>query len=536
MSKQKVKISSFLTERKDRFKPDIANKLGLKRVHKIDFSGNIHLVEHKPTRTNMILVKNGDLLISGINAEKGGVSVFEFEEDAIATIHYSSYTYDETKINIDYLKWFLKSNAFKQILIDQAGSGIKSELKPKRFLPLEIYLPSLDEQVEILKNLNSINSEAVELGSLISDSETLLSKLRQSILQDAVQGKLTKEWREQNPTVEPVSELLKKIKAEKEQLIKEKIIRKEKILPQVNNEEIPFEIPKTWEWTRWGNILANEKYSMKRGPFGSALRKGDFVKEGVRVFEQYNPINDDPHWVRYYITKEKHEKLKAFNTKAGDMLVSCSGATLGRITLLPKGVQEGIINQALLKIRVHTEVILNEYFVRLFRSSYIQDKIWKKAKGMAIPNMVGVNELKKIPIPLPPISEQLIILDKESEIINSLSELEIEVTSSKLNSKKLMQSVLSELLGEENNTLEKKTTSKKEIKKPSREIKYNSKTLLMDLVKLLEENGKLHAEDLWKMSKYPNDIDAFYAELKKQIEEEKAIKEVVNEKGYLELA
>ena len=68
------------------------------------------------------------------------------------------------------------------------------------------------------------------------------------------------------------------------------------------------------------------------------------------------------------------------------------------------------------------------------------------------------------------------------------------------------------------------------------EIKYNSKTLLMDLVKLLKENGKLHAEDLWKMSKFPNDIDAFYAELKKQIEETKSIKEVENEKGYLELA
>jgi hypothetical protein len=159
---------------------------------------------------------------------------------------------------------------------------------------------------------------------------------------------------------------------------------------------------------------------------------------------------------------------------------------------------------------------------------------------MAIPNMVGVNELKKIPIPLPPISEQLIILDKESEIINSLSELEIEVTSSKLNSKKLMQSVLSELLGEENNTLEKKTTSKKEIKKPSREIKYNSKTINMELVELLKINGKLHAEDLWRMSEHYDEsnesdsIDEFYTELKEQIEYKKSIKEA-KEKGYLEL-
>ncbi len=90
------------------------------------------------------------------------------------------------------------------------------------------------------------------------------------------------------------------------------------------------------------------------------------------------------------------------------------------------------------------------------------------------------------------------------------------------------------MLGDENNLLLNKPISKKELKKPSREIKYNSKTMLMDLVKILRENGQLHAEDLWKMSKYPNDIDAFYAELKNQVEQKKTIKES-DKKGYLEL-
>ena len=531
MSKQKVKISSFLTERKDRFKPDIANKLGLKRVHKIDFSGSIHLVEHKPTRTNMILVKNGDLLISGINAEKGGVAVYEFEEDAIATIHYSSYTYDETKINIDYLKWFLKSNPFKQILIEQAGSGIKSELKPKRFLPLEINLPSLDEQIEILGNLNSINSEAEELEDLISDSETLLSKLRQSILQDAVQGKLTKEWRVQNPKVEPATELLKKIKAEKEQLIKEKKIKKEKPLPKIAKDEIPFEIPESWEWVKIGDY-----FDVVRG--SSPRPKADP--------KYWTNKEDGHHWITIadftpYDKKGFLIDTKSFLSDIGmrysrevsqsDVLIACSGVgSVGRSIKL--GI-EGYIYDGIIAIRKISDDVIRD-FLSLF-IKHKESEIYSLTTGGGWLN-INTDLIKNHIIGIPPLEEQKAIVKKVNQLLANCDVLEQEIKASKTNGEKLMQSVLSELLGEESNVLTNKSTSKKEVKEPSREIKYNSKTLLMDLVKLLKENGKLHAKDLWKMSKYPEDIDAFYAELKKQIEEEKAIKEVENEKGYLELA
>ena len=103
MNWDKVKIKTFLSERKDRYAPSDANNLRLSRVEKIDFSGKIHLNESKSTKTQMILVKKGDLLISGINAEKGAVAIYEYDEDALASIHYSSYIYDSQKINIDFL-------------------------------------------------------------------------------------------------------------------------------------------------------------------------------------------------------------------------------------------------------------------------------------------------------------------------------------------------------------------------------------------------------------------------------------------------
>ncbi|MCC7465377.1 MAG: restriction endonuclease subunit S [Saprospiraceae bacterium] len=248
MTWRKVKVSEFLTERANRFYPDEANRLGLQRVGKIDFSGNIHLVADKSTKTGMILVKKGDLLISGINAEKGAVAIYDFDEDALATIHYSSYTYDARKINITFLKWFLKSPAFKGILNSNVGNGIKTEIKPKRFLALEMYLPELGEQEKIVKHILAIEGEIGDLLSIANDNITLASALRQSILTEAVQGQLTAQWRKENPNQEHARELLKRIAVEKAQLIKEKKIGKEKPLPAIKEEEVTYELPKGWVW------------------------------------------------------------------------------------------------------------------------------------------------------------------------------------------------------------------------------------------------------------------------------------------------
>ena len=142
---------------------------------------------------------------------------------------------------------------------------------------------------------------------------------------------------------------------------------------------------------------------------------------------------------------------------------------------------------------------------------------------------------------IPPFQEQNEIVKKINQLQSNCNKIEHEIISNKKNSKKLMQSVLSKLLGDENNSLVSKRSIVKTKNIPLREIKYNSKTTNMDLVKLLEENGKLHAEDLWKMSEHYDDknigdsIDKFYSDLKTKIEIDKTIKEDSNEKGYVEL-
>ena len=174
-------------------------------------------------------------------------------------------------------------------------------------------------------------------------------------------------------------------------------------------------LPNGWQIKKLKDILADEKYSIKRGPFGSSLRKEFFVKEGVRVFEQYNTINNDPNWCRYRIDKNKYEELKAFKCRAGDFLISCSG-TLGKIILLPENVEEGIINQALLKIRLNPKLIDNHYFLNLFQYKDFQKRIYKDAGGSAIHNIASVNTLKEMDVILPPLDEQKRIASALSKI------------------------------------------------------------------------------------------------------------------------
>ncbi len=516
MSAKKVKIGSFLKERKTRFKPDEANELGLRRVNKIDFSGNIHLVEHKPTRTNMILVKKGDLLISGINAEKGGVSVYEYEEDAIATIHYSSYLYDAEKIDVEYLKWFLKSNIFKNLLIAQAGSGIKSELKPNRFLPLEIDLPTLSEQKEKLQKLESINSEIEELHEIVEQNEKLISKLRQSILEDAVQGKITEKWRKHNPKIESASELLKRIEVKKEQLIKEKKIKKEKQLPTIKKNEIPFVIPENWKWCRFLDISNIASNLVKPDLYLDYPHIGpDSILKDRGVLLSYDTVREDN------LISAKHLFFP------GQILYSKIRPHLNKVVEIDF---EGLCSADMYPIDSFIE---RGYLFRFMLSKVFVEQSMKSESRVAMPK-INQSELSKILIPIPPIIEQEVIVKKINQLMEFCDNLELEINTSKKNVDLLLHEVIGELLGQEKMSGHNKNTETKTKVSQIRKSKFDSNTTYMELVKLLKEHGKLHAEELWKMSEFPNDIDAFYAELKKQIEEEKTIKEV--EKGYLELA
>lgn len=425
MSWKEVTIGSFLKERPDRIKPDKANSLNLKRIEKIDFSGNIYFIDNTQTRTNMILVKPGDLVISGINVEKGALAVYEGEEDVLATIHYSSYEFDKSIIDIEYLKWFLTSNVFMNVLKKQVGGGIKTELKPKKFLPLKIKLPDINLQREIAKKINNVSNEIKELKETTEENYKLISKLRQSILQEAVQGKLVP----QDPSDEPASVLLEKIKEEKERLIKEKKIKKEKPLPPITEDEIPYELPKGWEWVRLGEII--ELISGRDSP----IKKCNDEGKGIPYIMGASNISDKGLIIERWI-----EKPQVIGKK-GDLLITVKG-TVGKTILLNEYDEVNLSRQVVAIRQIGRQ---NFKYLHYFIKSYLNEIIIK-SKGL-IPG-ISRKDILEILFPIPPLAEQKRIVEKVDQLMALCDELEKNIEQSKKDSELLMQSVLQEAFKE----------------------------------------------------------------------------------------
>ena len=153
-------------------------------------------------------------------------------------------------------------------------------------------------------------------------------------------------------------------------------------------------------------IVNDDKNSIKRGPFGGALKKDDFVEDGYLVYEQRHAIHNDFEYAKYYITQEKYEDMIGFKVIPGDLIISCSGVTLGRIAEVPEGAKEGIINQALLKLSLNPEVMLNTFFIQQFRGEEIQEIHFGFSRGSGIPNMPSMSEVKAVKFICPPLELQ----------------------------------------------------------------------------------------------------------------------------------
>lgn len=244
----------------------------------------------------------------------------------------------------------------------------------------------------------------------------IASDLRQSVLQAAMQGKLTTQKAEDGDA----KDLLLTIRAKKEKLVQEKKGKKEKPLAPIGEDEMPFDIPENWIWCKLGELG-----NYKKGPFGSALTKSKFVNKGIdtiKVYEQKNVIKKNKNIGSYYITKEYFDaKMQGFEVHSGDILVSCAG-TIGETYILPEDIEQGIINQALMRIRL-SELVYAPYFL-LYFDYVLKENAKADSNGSAIKNIPPFNILKKYAFALPPLPEQQRIVARVEALMKEIDELE----------------------------------------------------------------------------------------------------------------
>lgn len=184
-----------------------------------------------------------------------------------------------------------------------------------------------------------------------------------------------------------------------------------------------------------------EKKGLVRGPFGGALKKEFFVQSGYKVYEQKNAIQKDERIGEYFIDEEKFQELKRFEVNGGDFIISCSG-TIGRIFRIPNNAPKGVINQALLKIRLDNRKINSEFFYQYFQWDTFQRRIIDNTQGGAMPNLVGMNIFRRTPIPLPTMNEQQKIASILSTWDKAIELKEKLIEQKKEQKKGLMQKLL----------------------------------------------------------------------------------------------
>lgn len=277
-----------------------------------------------------------------------------------------------------------------------------------------IPIPPLAEQKRIVEKIEELMPLIEEYGKAEEQLSKLNAefpdKLRKSILQQAVQGKLT----ERDPADEPASELLKRIKVEKEALIKAGKIKKEKPLPKITEDDKPFDIPDTWEWVRLSEVI-----DVRDGTHDTPkyLPNGYPLITGKDFYNGYFELNKTQ-----YISKEDYEEIiKRSKVDVGDILFSMIGGNIGSMIRISEDnyFDMAIKNVALFKQYVKSETL--SYYLFYFLQSQI-DRMRKSAKGGAQP-FVPLNLLRSYPFPLPPLAEQKRIVKQVEELLALCDEL-----------------------------------------------------------------------------------------------------------------
>lgn len=234
-------------------------------------------------------------------------------------------------------------------------------------------------------------------------------QLRASILQQAMEGKLVK----QDPNDEPASELLEKIKAEKEQLVKEKKIKKTKVLSKINDGEKPFDIPNSWEWVRIGDISDKPRY----GYTASAKEIGNV--KFLRITDiQGNKVN----WDNVPFCTITQDKLNSLLLKVNDVLIARTGGTVGKSFIIRDQVDSAVFASYLIRLRLLDDRIV-PFISEFLKSPLYWTSITNNVSGTGQPN-INATKLTNIICPLPPLKEQQRIVTRIEKLMPLVDEYE----------------------------------------------------------------------------------------------------------------
>lgn len=269
---------------------------------------------------------------------------------------------------------------------------------------------------------------------------TNIKKLRETVLQLAVQGKLTADWRANNPDIEDASILLKRIQEEKAQLIKDKKIKKEKGLPAISDEEIPYDLPSGWVWCRLND--ACEYIQRGKSPKYTEEPKIPVISQKCVQWAGFDITR------ARFITEESLEKygIERFLQK-GDLLWNSTGnGTIGRVISYPGSDFEKVVADShVTVVRAFKEFVSTDYLWIFTASPLIQKLVSGRVSGSTNQTELGTGTIKLMEFSFPPVEEQKAIVEKVNALMGLCDALEQQVQQSQEHSELMMKSVLREV-------------------------------------------------------------------------------------------
>jgi type I restriction enzyme S subunit len=362
-------------------------------------------------------------------------------DGCIATENMPMFSIDNKKVLPELFNYFLKSPIFKNKVqeLTQTGSAQKS-IHERDLLELEFSFPSnITEQKNIAKKIDFCFLKISQINQQIEFDQQNISQLKQAILQEAISGQLTAEWRKENPIQKAnpdtdAAALLAKIKAEKQQLIADGKLKKEKPLPAISPDEIPFSLPDSWVWCRLGEICTKITDGFHNTPKKQ--------KSGITYISATHVKSNNINW-NYcdYVDEDNHRELwnKAYPQK-GEILIVNIGAGCGTPAIIDIDYEFSFKNTAILKFSQN--LIINSYFLYYLIS--VKEKNYSELTQGGLQPFLSLKVLNSILFSLPPLAEQKAIVEKVDYLMKIIDQLEAQIKHRKQLAEDLMQTVLRE--------------------------------------------------------------------------------------------
>ncbi|OYD06728.1 restriction endonuclease subunit S [Paludifilum halophilum] len=379
---------------------------------------------HEIKAKKLYKVEKGDFVYNRLFAWKGSFGLAT-EEVAGCYVSNEFPCFQFSNSDPEYILWLFKDEEMwdRCSELSKGSTSIsRKRLKVEKLLSLDVPLPDLQQQNTLSEYFQAVESTVHILKGQLNERSKIITDLRQSILNQAVQGKLVP----QDPNDKPASVLLEKIKEEKDRLVKEKKIRKQKVLPLIEEEEIPYEIPEGWEWVRFGDVcrIVSNLVDPKEFLFLVHVAPNHIEKSTGKLID-------------LELVSEAGLRSKKHKFNPGQIIYSKIRPNLSKLTIVDF---EGVCSADMYPIDVF---INNKYVANYMLSSYFINLVTKNDNRVAMPK-VNQDELNKVIVPLPPLKEQKRIVAKVDQLLSLCDQLEEQLKVSEQNTEKLLQAVLHE--------------------------------------------------------------------------------------------